>query len=595
MDSMAQEHQFVELELLLDKYFNQHISPIMSSTKEYLRDKRIEEMKEYSNSTAGILNSLATGGIPMSDPYQPLKVTGEWNSKNTDDFLAMCKDKMLHSKSISMDLSLISAEWRQAVIDKVGRDKYDAMSKSIGTDLANAFIEYKIEDKMINRLVEENIPKSSADYIISKASKSSLLGLSQTMNQSVLDDEINSRGEAAYSPSYIEKGSAYAVGAVADVIALGGTGTWTAFAKFIGIDVGISMFADSLASSDKKITVEECVSKGIFGSESNKFSEFQKQSKSLNLEKNAYIQGVNSQLSNKLSLVEFDIRNWIDPKLDPAPWITQNSEKQIPKNIPLVIAPDQRKQYIEEMAEESRSTQKRNKEMEDMAAVEKKQTQVEEQTQKQQEKLKEAKTQAEQKNENGWGGFLSTVGLKNFSDIPKNLGYVIAMLPDIIVGLFTGKTKSLNMDNSMLPLASIVAGMFVRNPLLKTLLIGMGGLNLLNKVGQETLEEKRTEGLDNPNIVNPINQNYRQYPDEKLNSRISNPILQGNSLITTIDNVPYTIQLPQNVVKAFHAGALPLNTLANAVLAKSDQMQQMVSQNYEQEERETIVRTRGIQ
>ena len=55
------------------------------------------------------------------------------------------------------------------------------------------------------------------------------------------------------------------------------------------------------------------------------------------------------------------------------------------------------------------------------------------------------------------------------------------------------------------------------------------------------------------------------------------------------------IQLPQNVINAFHAGALPLNTLANAVLAKSDQMQQMVSQNYEQEERETIVRTRGIQ
>ena len=108
-----------------------------------------------------------------------------------------------------------------------------------------------------------------------------------------------------------------------------------------------------------------------------------------------------------------------------------------------------------------------------MAAVEKKQTQVEEQTLKQQEKLKEAKIQAEQKNENGWSGFLSMVGLKNFSDIPKNLGYVIAMLPDIIVGLFTGKTKSLNMDNSMLPLASIVAGMFVRNPLLKTLLIGM--------------------------------------------------------------------------------------------------------------------------
>jgi hypothetical protein len=88
---------------------------------------------------------------------------------------------------------------------------------------------------------------------------------------------------------------------------------------------------------------------------------------------------------------------------------------------------------------------------------------------------------------------------------------------------------------------------------------------------------------------------YRKYEDEPLNSRISGPVLQGHSLIATIDNIPCTIQLPSSVIDAYRSGALPLNTLANAVLAKSDQMQRMASQNYEQEQRETITRVRGIQ
>ena len=38
-----------------------------------------------------------------------------------------------------------------------------------------------------------------------------------------------------------------------------------------------------------------------------------------------------------------------------------------------------------------------------------------------------------------------------------------------------------------------------------------------------------------------------------------------------------------------------LPRLTNAILAKSDRTQQLMSQNYEENDRETIVRTRGIQ
>jgi hypothetical protein len=122
------------------------------------------------------------------------------------------------------------------------------------------------------------------------------------------------------------------------------------------------------------------------------------------------------------------------------------------------------------------------------------------------------------------------------------------------------------------------------------LLVGFGGLNLLNKVGHEAIENKKGSAIECNTGTR-----YKHYADEPLNSRIVNPVLQGSNLIATIDNVPYSIQLPSSVVDAYKSGALPLNTLANAILVKNDQMQRMASTNYSQNEQETITRTRGIQ
>lgn len=58
---------------------------------------------------------------------------------------------------------------------------------------------------------------------------------------------------------------------------------------------------------------------------------------------------------------------------------------------------------------------------------------------------------------------------------------------------------------------------------------------------------------------------------------------------------PCTVQLSPTVADAYKAGALPLNTLANAVLAQSDRMNALASQNYDDSRQETVMRTRGIQ
>ena len=78
----------------------------------------------------------------------------------------------------------------------------------------------------------------------------------------------------------------------------------------------------------------------------------------------------------------------------------------------------------------------------------------------------------------------------------------------------------------------------------------------------------------------PTKAQFKQYEDEQLNPRIVNPTISGNSLIATIDHVPCTVTLPDNVVNAYNTGSLPINTLANAILARHDRMQQLTEENY---------------
>ena len=91
MDGIKHSRQFAEMERLVSDYFHCHLAPVMSKTQAYLTKKQGEEMREYSTSLGGILSAMASAAQPMGDPYQVLKVTGEWNSKTTEDYIGMCK------------------------------------------------------------------------------------------------------------------------------------------------------------------------------------------------------------------------------------------------------------------------------------------------------------------------------------------------------------------------------------------------------------------------------------------------------------------------------------------------------------------------
>ncbi len=600
MDGIKQSKRFAEIEALMGGYFHSHLAPVMRETQSYLTRKQVEEMKEYSTSLGGILSMMASAGQPMSDPYQTLKVTGEWNSKTTEDYIEMCKSKILASKEIQHDLAYVAGEWRNAVVEEIGRERYDALSGELGCDLAYAYVDYRVEQLMIDKLVKDRMPKSSADYIIRKAAESSLLGLSQTLSRSPLAEEIDRRGEAAYRPSRLEKGTAKVLGASADTLMMGGVGSWATFARFVGADVAISAIADHFASKEPdSLSVEQCISKGVFGSDGNVFDGFRREAAAMPSEENTLVAEANGQLHKKIPVMNFNYTDWWKTgKTEMPMWYGNNRESEGERNraerykdVPLVVAPGQEEAYLQYMARhEATTTGQAHVEGEQREKVE----EVQKQTVSAEEEAREEQTvqeaQTAQTNENGWDSLVRNLGLEGLGDVTGNLGYILAMLPDILLGVLTGKTQSLGIKDPLLPIASIVAGVFIKNPMLKMLLIGMGGANLLNKAGHEMLgREQPNRSTDGGNVQ------YKHYTDEPLNSRIVNPVLQGNTLIATIDRVPCTVQLSSTVADAYRAGALPLNTLANAILAQSDRLRQIASQNYDNGETETVVRTRGIQ
>ena len=584
MNTINNPMRFAELEYCLQSYFDGKLVPMMKQVQDTLANKQVDEKGRYQSSLAGIFASVN----PYADNTDyVLKHTGKWNSKTTEDYLAMCNQKIWKDKTIVKDLATIAGEWRNAVVKEIGRSKYDALSKACGEDLAYAYIVQRMENLMIGKLVKDNTPKSTMDYILRKAAQDSMWGLQEELMKSPLTAEIEARGEKAYKPSKTEKFAGKATASVVDAVTMGGIGSWKSLATFVGSDMALGYALDTKKGNTehrKEQAMELSISKGVFGQSGNAFAGFRSQAKKVNATDNGYLKSINSKLNNKIHIPQKAITRmaWTDNSYK-FPFLQEQEKRNNPKykDVPLIVAPGKEDAYLKDKAKNEAAKVAEAERI----IKEKNETESLQEDAEQQQSEDTLQEQPEHDNSNGWDGLLKNFGLDGFGDIGNNLGYVIAMLPDILVGMFTGKTQSLGLKDNMMPIASILAGMFVKNPLLKMTLIGMGGANLLNKAGHEALANKQEGNKSNVALGSNTNAvRYKSYPDEPLNPRITNPVLQGNCLVATIDKVPYTIQLPEHVVGAYQAGALPLNTLANSILAKSDQMRLVAGRSYGEHE-----------
>lgn len=582
----------VEAEYCLGRYLDANIAGVMDDVRRDLIKKQGQERAEWNTSFGGILSSLADAGrcAPGIDTSsQILKATGEWNSKTTEDYLVMCKEAVVKDKELSHDIVALTISWRSAMVASIGRERYDKASQQIGCDLAAAYMDYRLQQTMVDRLIDKETPKSTAEYIIRKASGESLFGLPYTLNRSPLEAQIAKEAEARYKANGWEWGGAKAASFAIDTVATMGCGSWANLAKLAGVEVvfaGVEAYMDS-KDKDNSITIEQCISQGVFGSGENEnvFDSIKAQAGWLDAERCEGVTRINSNLKKPVGT--FSLGGFISrgAKAFASPIITAvgNVKKSFEEAVQnAALAPQN-----QDASGVNDKTPTRAAEAQLAARSGNPQT---EQQMEQNPQVRDATDedgnirQEQEANQAGWGSLMADLGFTGLGDIGHNLGYVIAMMPDILVGMMTGKTQSLHLRNNLIPMASVVAGLFIKNPILKMVLIGMGGLNLVNKAGHESIERHN----------NPNGPRFKQYEDQELNPRITGPVINGNCLVANIDRTPCSIMLPDNVVAAYQSGALPLNTLANTVLARHDANSQLAQENYRAVTQENQSQTRQI-
>ena len=568
----------IELEHYFSKYFDAHIAPLADKA---VKDADAAFLKEYDQ----MVNSRgALGALTLSGPMTSASLA---RSQNLDSYQYYWSNiqksfqkRFESSADFKADFGHLIDAYQKAMIAKMGKDQYLAESKKYGQDLATWYVNNKFLEKSLNRMASHGAPKDSIEYLFQKGSQLSIFGLAQPSDW----DGMLALQEQQYNPSKMEKVAAYGVGGLMDFAVMPFGGMKTAIigtAAGAGIDLVFS-------SGNNRQSVDALVSRSLFG---NSWSLTEARKALVDAKDSNYLTALNAGMKKKVTLTNPSplLKQVAETNRFPLKGSFLSSTEDRDDNIPMMVAPGMEDAYRRDLAKLQQDAQKLvkpQKKVTPAATPTPQQTTTNNQSTVGQYNYQPYQNQRQLVNNNGWGGIFDQFGLTGFSDVFKNLGYVLAMLPDMMIGMFTGRTKSLSVQQNLMPIAAIVMGMFVRNPLLKMLLIGLGGANLLNKATHEIIGETPSSK----------EVRYRPYADERLNARISHPQLNGSLLVATIDGIPCTVTLQNSVVDAHQKGALPLNTLANAVLAKYDEQRMEIEQNYERQMAESEHReiSRGI-
>lgn len=556
-----------------DKLFTEKVKPIMDKVYSDLQHKKAEEMKKEMTSVRTFMASgagpdgMMTGNQVAMDTVRAI---GEWNSKSVDGYIDMVKEALKKNK---IEVNAV------------------------------------MEKKMISYIIDKQVPKSAAEYIMSRTAKGSIFVLPELTRRTPMQNYITSEAEKKYNPSILEDATAgifsWATNAGTTMGIGGFWGQTAADVAVGGMDYGTGSPQKYLDSQKAKAEKEA--------------KDAEKKSVAIPkwmLEQcgfNKISEATDTELANVLKYAEKNskwYRNKVQTALNDGVRTFETGQKTPETSVTGGII--RAKQY-ELLASSIRNEQEARKQAKAGAKTLEQQRSAESEQvsnnnseqvpnssfsasegQQSSDNSSGSANENESKNQDGengdkasaqadysgWNNLLSGLGLDGIGDTFNHLGFTLASLPDMLVGILTGKTKSIGMNKgTMMPLAAIIAGTFIKNPLLKLPMMLWGGASLFNKMGQESLSDHRENSVGSSQSASQQGVTYKRYSEELLDSRISNPVIEGDKLVLNIDNVPRIVNLTHQMVDAYRQGALPINTLANRILAKSDQMQQSVSES----------------
>ena len=547
--------------------FQTRIVPIMDKVRDELCRLRADEQSQHNSSLSVLFAGAAgpDGGMASMDVAKDkVRQLGKWNRKTVEDYINMVKTE-LAKQHINVD----------AVTEK----------------------------KMVDYLVHQQMPKSTLDYVIRRAAKESVFYLPERTKSTALQDHIDKEGEKKHDPSFLEDAAGSVLSWLANATTTMGAGGFWGQTALDGATAATSHYANG----QQKKYLEEQKKKG-----KQEVAEASK--KKVTIPKWMLTQMGFDRIADATDKQLAIAQKWANDnaksyrkKVSQAIDAGQRTVKASGKTDMMSVAEAtsramQYEAFSKAIAKEISSRKLAGKDAVHYSDIE---------------EANETNTSTSQSNDDngrngqqgenplaslfqtgdysGWNGILDALGINGMGDTMRHLGLTLATLPDMLLGVFTGKTKSIGLNQStLMPLAALISGTFIKNPFLKIPLMLFGGANLINKMGQEAMAEYR--GQEGKTVTST---KYKRYDDEVLNARLRNPQLEGNVLLVDIDNVPRLVTLPQAVVDAYKEGALPINVIANRILVKTDQLTETnqrevrnVSEQYEQnKEREQV---RGI-
>ncbi len=621
MDCLKIDNNFPKTEASLELYFFQNIAPkIDVACTNKIKTPLINDPGYTKFSEDNISSAIA--GIKSTK-----------NKDTLDKVIGKVKEEISSNINIQNDLKEIAKDFKSTVIKQIGVERYERASNLIKEDLALNYIKRRVSEMTLNKFIKNFSPKTSAEYIIRRLNNESLFSLVGELtgqkSNTQLEEFIEDKAIKGYSPSEKEKAIAALSVTLFDAISLSpGSFTGAATSAIGDSAINISKEITSKVSKreDENLTADEYLSLVVFNSKENIFSKIR--AKAYKEAPTMDFSLLNSRLQNKISISNFKPLEFKE-KVDflNTDILGLNSKKETSSNdIPSVIALEGQEEYLKEKKEEEKKVldflndNKEKEFIDDNGAIIKLKRiennkvkysyKTEGETQEKELSLfnaysniknsvwvpKEDTTIKEDLNNTSflnpqkdsseylsWDKILNSLGFNGTESTIHNLPYVLATLPDELLGLFTGKSNALKLKNDILPLALMAIGIFIKNPILKMLLLVGGGLNLFNKVGKETLTQADSK------YGNNTSQFIKEYQDEELSFRLKEPTIKGNKFTVILDGVPRFAILPGNVERAYKEGKLPLNTLANALLKEFDKK---VAMGYK--EKETILANENI-
>ena len=646
---------FQQLEYVMDNYFSRNIAPIVKGQQEYLHRRQVEETR--TNTSDGGWGGYIDAASPFtttnvfSHSGEWNKKSSDDLIRMIQEKIGGNKT-LQHDLQTMTDVWRATAVRELGV----ARYK-ELSAQCPSGDLAADFVSNRFMNNIMEQLAKTNIPHSSLEYILRKGLGESLPGyLAGAMwpRGGDTDKKLIQMSEKLYNPSVAERGGAAAVSMLGDVLTTGGYGKGLKAAAWMSADV-VSRIG--LSYADGETNFDEYVGKQMFGDSNafSRYREAGKKGQIGNTEvisiindcltkkvkipysneqQKKYNQQILSAIGTDGSALIANAKNIYkvhgikaNEKTSIPDWMMKKSKQECLTYgsyfVSLAVTMQQSGTKFIKMGDKKLSYQEVVQRGYDYSrAADKKQQQ--EVTQQKKAAVKAAPAQEQpvqaqsvqgqygagigypgrmqtaqqgmdysQMGMSSWGGLFNQLGLGGITDLGKNFGYVLAMLPDMLIGMLTGQTRNLHLKDNLLPFGAIFAGLFVKNPLLKMLLIGLGGANILNKAGHEVLENA---GIDASKSRQPQQKRYKHYADEELSPRITQPAMKGNALVASIDGNPCVIYIDEQTADAYYKDKLPLNVLCNAVLQKYDEQQAQVRQNYDRgvRENDAVQQSRGI-